>query len=626
MSRRHPFLAIGLHRPVYLWAGPGTVRMNRLKFMNAPVDEFVHHEAHEPAGAARMAVEAGFNWAYLTYDWGFPPEVAQEDWAAFRHAVQVYHAAGVRLFGYVQTSNCVYAGSYRQKEWYALDPRGRPFYYYTGRYMTCWSHPEWLDHLREMVRGVIEAGADGVFFDNPWHGAQPLAFGGAWLGAAGCYCPRCRAAFRQATGLDIPHSLRPETDEASRRYLRWRADRVTETLAMLAALARALKPDVLISVNDFDAVMRPSLLIHGIDLAALAGVQDVMMIENYGLPRLERDRNGTVSLINEALTLRTARPLVGSTLLTVNPYDKGIGFDGVYPPRRFRQAIAEAAACGAAMVVKGTEYVEQGVFTLLTAERFAPQRAAIGALNRWLAGQADLYQGRENGAPVGLLYPGESLWQNWHRWAGLYFGVGQTLLAAGVPWRAVTAPEDLTGLRVLFGFDRLLPAEEAPAGLHQVMVTDLPGWSPPRPSVLARWRWAHALASTVVGGLYRAYFRRRWARRLGDRLGLVHFFLQSPYFRLPPEPARRALLAALGDRPYPRVAAQCPVLVEVWRKGPEWQVHLVNYGDGPQSVRVEFGQPVVGRTLSPDVPTATWSGADCALTVDVYAVLLYRER
>lgn len=40
---------IGVHRPVYSWGGPGTVRMNRLKFM----------------GARRMAEEAVFSWGYL---------------------------------------------------------------------------------------------------------------------------------------------------------------------------------------------------------------------------------------------------------------------------------------------------------------------------------------------------------------------------------------------------------------------------------------------------------------------------------------------------------------------------------------------------------------------------------
>ena len=34
--------AVGRHRPVYFWAGPATVRMNRLKFMDAPVNEAIN--------------------------------------------------------------------------------------------------------------------------------------------------------------------------------------------------------------------------------------------------------------------------------------------------------------------------------------------------------------------------------------------------------------------------------------------------------------------------------------------------------------------------------------------------------------------------------------------------------
>jgi hypothetical protein len=615
MTEQTSQFAVGRHRPVYLWAGPGTIRMNRLKFMGAPVDEAVHHEAHTPVGARRMVEEAGFNWIYLTYNWGFPPEVEEEDWQAFRDAVAVYQRAGAQVFGYVQTSNYVYDGSFIERDWAAQDPRGRPFYYYTGRYMTCWRHPEWRAHLREIVRGIVAAGSDGVFFDNPWHGAQPLHFGGAWMGPAGCYCPNCRAAFQQATGLEIPTSLTPATDEVSRRYLRWRVRHVTETLAELADFARSLNQEVVISANDFDAVMRPSTLAYGIDLTALAGVQDVMMIEDFGLPRWEAE--GAL-LVNNALTLRTARALIGDTPLTTDPYDQGIGFDGVYPPRRFRQGIAEAAACGVPMVVKGTEFVEDDAFTLLTAERFAPQRVAIGKIHRWLVDHAERYRGRENAARVGLLHPGEALWAEWDRWAPLFFGVGQALLAAGVPWRVVAAEDEVTGLDVLFCFNRM-PSTD---GIRSISVPDLPGWAPPAPSFLARNGLARRVVAGVVGGLYRAYFRHRWARDLGDRLGLAHFFLQSPYFRLPPEAARRAVLDALGEPPGPTVAADAPVLVEVWRRGRERQVHLVNYAPQPQRVAVRFGEPVAGEVISPDGPGIEFEGASVELTLDVYAMVV----
>jgi hypothetical protein len=612
---------------MYLWAGPGTIRMNRLKFMNAPVDELVHHEAYQAEGARRVVVETGCNWVYLTYNWGFPPEIEREDWETFRRAVEVFHAHGAQVFGYIQTSNYVYNGSFQQKDWYVRDRRGHPFYYYTGRYMACWLHPEWRNHLRTMVQEVITAGADGVFFDNPWYGAQPLYFGNTWLGSAGCFCERCRVAFRRATGLDIPVELDWRRDE-TRVYLRWRSDIVTSTLAEMAQFARALKPDVVVSVNDFDAVMRPSLIAFGIDMAALAQVQDIMMIEDYGLPRWESGRNnGSSWLVNTALTLRTARALVGTTPISTLPYDRGIGFDTVYNPRRFQQAIAEAAACGTVAVIKGTEFVEtDGTFTLLTAAAYAPQREAIGRYHRWLETHANLYDAEhwENAAPIGILHPGDELVWRWTELASRYFGVAQTLTAAALPWRVVRTVAEGKDLAVLLDIG-LAATEPSPPHPGRVTVASLPFWGDKKPPLLQRWPWGRRWTGGVLESLYRAYFERRWTRRLIDHMGLVHFFFQSPYFRLPPSPARAQLLEALGPIPGPRVHAEAPVLVELWRRRQDGQtaLHLVNYAATPQTVAVTLTQPGHVRLLSPDSSEshAGWTDS-LVIPLDVYTVLL----
>jgi hypothetical protein len=95
---------------------------------------------------------------------------------------------------------------------------------------------------------------------------------------------------------------------------------------------------------------------------------------------------------------------------------------------------------------------------------------------------------------------------------------------------------------------------------------------------------------------------------------------------LPPVPAQEALLEALGERPYPRVRSGIPVLVEAWRRGEGWQLHLVNYGSKPQPVTVEFGQPVRGTILSADEPAdAVFEGLSVEIELDVYTVLDYKE-
>jgi len=611
--------SIGKHRPVYLWAGPGTVRMNRLKFMGAPNDEFVHTEAHTEVGAHRMASDAGFNWAYLMYDWGFPPEVERSDWEDFIQVVPIYQSHGIQVFGYIQTSNCVYDGSYKEMEWYAQDPKGRYIHYYTGRYMTCWLHPGWHSHLQDMIRGVIDAGADGIFFDNPWMGIQPLHFGGTWSGPGGCYCPRCRTSFHQAAGLEIPTQITPSSSEASCRYLAWRADVVTGTMGALAQYAKSLRSDILISANDYDTIMHPTYISHGIDLPGLASVQDVVMIEDFALPRCTKNE-----LVNNAITIRTALGLIGDKPLTTDPYDKGIGFDSVYPPRRIQQGIAEAAACGTAMVVKGTEYVDQnGVFTLLTAAAFSAQRDAIKVLHDWLSDHENIYKDRKNSARVGLIYPKILFKTNWDQIAELYFGICQTLTYNGIPWRVVTDHQSLDSLEYIFYFEGDAPKA---TGAKATNVTNLENWSLPSQPVMLEKQIIKKTMSSVLSWYYRAYFDYRWTRWITDKLGITRWFLGSPHFKYPRNKKQESVLDVFRHVPCPKVAwTEFPVLIEVWHRNGEAQVHLVNYGNKPQKVTVLFERLASGKINAPGKKVVNFEGEQVELELDVYAVLRYER-
>ena len=605
------------------------MRMNRLKFMHAPVDEAVHIAAHASAGAAAVVKEAACNWAYLMYDWGFPPEVEREDWASFIQAVQVYHAFGARVFAYIQTSNCVFSGSFAHKEWYAEDPGGKKIHYYTGRYMTCWESPEWVEHLGGLVSRALESGADGIFFDNPWHAARPEFFFGAWLGPAGCFCPRCRARYRADTGAEIPKEIDAESD-AGNQYLAWRAGRVTTRLAELAALARGIKPDVVISANDFDAVMRPSFITYGIDLAALAKVQDVMMIEDYGLPKwTDRPRP---RLANNAVTLRTARALCPDVPLSVDPYDRGIGFDHVFPARRYLQSVAEASACQASAVIKATEFIDSiGRFTLLTDVAYTGIRTEIGRYHRWMSARSEILEpdgSSENLSPVGLLYPSR-LQRNWPRLARLFFGCGQTLLAAGIPWRVVMSGHSLQHLKTLLVFDLAdLHNMEIPEGLKTIEVSFLTGWKNEiLDSPLRRSKPLRRFIAWTIGTLYHAYFASKTTRSVMDRLGVMRLFTGSPYYYLPKAEPRAALLGALPSDLFPRVQSEAPVLVESWEHKGQKQIRLVNYASQPQAIKIIFSETVSVRHLSPDQLFDTHlSGQEISLDLDIYSILIIEKK
>lgn len=609
--------SVGKHRPVYLWAGPGTVRMNRLKFMRAQNDEVVHQETHTHVGAQRISEEAGFNWAYLMYDWGFPPETEFEDWEDFNKAVPIYQNHGIKVLGYIQTSNCVYDGSYKDKEWYAKDPKGRFIHYYTGRYMTCLLDQDWVHHLQEMIDGVIDANADGVFFDNPWFGIQPIHFGGTWAGPAGCYCPCCRSTFFEETGFSIPYSIHPETDPISRLFIEWRANRVTETICSLAEYTRSRKPDIVISVNNYDTIIHPTYISHGIDLPGLAQCQDVVMIENFSLPKYQ---DGL--FVNNAITIRTALAIVGKIPLTTNPYDKGIGFDDVYPPRRIQQGIVEAAACCTALVVKGTEFVDQtGTFTLLTADQYKHHRVAAGKIHRWLSENNHLYQERKNITKIGLVVPEDKFKTHWDQTATLFFRLCQTLTLNGFPWRVVRNGDPWSGLDIIFHFDKI---KNNHTTSKMIYVPDLPGWDFQKSPFLACHPFLRDATSQILSWFYRSYFDYVWTRKLMDTLHLPQWFLGSPHFKIPPLDAQKVVLQTLRGVSEVQVKnSNAPVLIEHWMNEDHKQVHLVNYGLTQQPITVRFPESVVGDLQSPTQDVIHFSTDKVSFDLDLYAILIY---
>lgn len=611
---------IGNYRPIYLWAGPGTIRMNRVKFMDQPVDEDAHHLAHDLDGAKRVVDELKCNWVHLTYNWGFPPEIETVDWDDFTRAAKNYHDLGAYVYAYIQSSNCVFTGSFREREWYAKDYVNRKVFYYSGRYMTCLLNPEWTAYLKDMVKGAIERGADGIFFDNLWFGDQAISLFNTWLGVPGCHCEICKQKFSQQHGIPIPSEI-VTNDERSNTYLHWRATQVTQLIADLVDYARELKPDIVISANDFDPITRPSYVVYGIDINGLANLKDVSMIENFALPHWAPAPKSR--LANNALTLRNARTLINKdTHLSVLSYDVGIGFDPIYPIRRYLQGIAEAAACGASMTIKGTEYFHDGKHTLLITDQFNSLREKIGDYHDWLVSNQELYQGRRNAAPIGLFFPGEILWFEWHARAQRYFAAGQALTMEGLPWRVVTDSHDVQDLAVMLNFESDLKTIDR-KHIQIIQTDDLPGWKIPPASFLSRHPRLRELIARSAHSLLRAYHGNLLARRLMDGLGLPKLITQTPLFNIPDHAVRMSLISKIQEDVFPKVMSPEPVLIDVWKRGDEMQVHLVNYNEAPQSIQVIFNRQINGYAKSPDLEDdVPFQGRIIDLIIDIYTVLI----
>lgn len=618
---------LGTYRPIYLWAGPGTIRMNKLKFMQVPVNENIHMESHGAVGADIIVNGMKQNWVHLTYSWGFPPEVEKEDWESFQQATKSYHAQNVDVFAYIQTSNCVFDGSNKHKKWYALDPQGRKFFYYTNRFMTCLQNREWIEFLQDRIKGAIDRGADGIFFDNLWYGTQPSGFGGSWLGSAGCYCELCGEKYRNIFGDSIPELIDP-SDPLVERYLNWRSEQLTDLFKNLARYARSLKQDVKISANDYDVVMRPSKLIYGIDFGSYADIQDLMMIEDFCLPNWEPGEK--TRFPNNAMTVRVARSQIPDQKhLSVLSYDVGIGFDDVYPSRRILQGMSEITALGASVTTKGTEYFDGFEMTLITSPKYKEQQKAIGDFNHWLHNHSELFINRKNISPVTLIHPGDILWKRWFQISPIFYGCMQTLTRAGIPWKVVSKTELTQYSKTVCTFtesDQILPGSKVENEL--INVPDLNGWQIKPKSYLSNHKIIHKITSYIIESLIRSYHSQPSSRKLMDRFGMAKMVTQTPLFFMPSQKQQGILLDSITESIFPRIICAEPVLNEIWQTSTgQNQIHLVNYSKTPQTIKLIFEKESSGEIIhlfntQCDSFEAT---SEISIPLDIYSIILMND-
>jgi hypothetical protein len=608
-------------RSVYLWAGRATVDLQHVKLPDLPVDVEAHEAAHTEASAQTLAA-AGLNVVFLSMNWGFPPELERGHWDDFSRAADVYRRAGFHVLGYVQASNCVYAGSYRSRDWYARDPEGRPVPYYHGRRMTCLNHPEWQAEVRQHARRVLDLGGDGIFFDNIWMGATAWVLGGRLGGFAGCACSHCVAAFAADGGTRIPLRLDGGADAA--RYLDWRAGVVARRLSEWAAAVRERRPGAWVLANNCDVMLRDSAGLLGVDPARVARPQDALLVENVAMARHKPEKG---RLIANALPLKALQALVPDRRVLALTYEHGIGIDGRPSGLRLRRALAEAAAVGAAPVLKGSEFLDaRGRLTVLTAPDFTPMRDAAGAFLRWLGEHDFLYRDAEPAPAAGIYLDAEGLRTRWADVVPATFAVALALLRSGVPFTFFT-PEGLRASSrdtppVLVPPGVTPPS--VPAGLRLVVLPPGIPDIPAAPSPFLQSAFARALADRPLRALARHYFGSARVRRAFDRAGLTARFLESPLFTLPRRSAE--VLEALGPSPAPMVVSDRPVLAESWRsRDGVLRLHLVNYDDAVSRVSVP-GQPAPTAVYSPDGPVDVDSEHGLHVHVQTYAVLEWTSR
>jgi hypothetical protein len=336
------------------WADPPPeLRLGRADHAFDHLGAFGEQAATAVASGATVIYATGFG--SMGYS-GWPP--ANEAAVALKH-IRAYNrdarAHGVELIlGYVCATSIRQLDSFDKNwpddfrrtlntppaEWRQCGRDGQPLAsWYGGDYSpACMNNPDWRAYEKFVVRQQLEAGHDGIFFDNPT------------VHAEGCYCPHCMEKF----AAFVKQDKRPRTDDrlamlrrlAADRpqdFLRFRATTARDFLADMRAYARTINPNALVACNNSlnsPQVFYSQCRTYGYNIQEMSRALDLVVVEDMATqPRVADGRfieYGSVYKLLRAISHE--KPLVAVTLA-----------EGDYhtPPHLVRLAMAEAAGHGA---------------------------------------------------------------------------------------------------------------------------------------------------------------------------------------------------------------------------------------------------------------------------------------
>ena len=135
----------------------------------------------------RFLREAGINMIWVTFSNGFSIETERPHQEQVKRYIDECHRQGIHVMAYESIANMFWEDMYEQvpesKDWPHLGNDGKPAAYSAGdyakmgrvtRYMADLRKPEWRAYLRRRIDLALDAGADGVIYDNNQQADQML--------------------------------------------------------------------------------------------------------------------------------------------------------------------------------------------------------------------------------------------------------------------------------------------------------------------------------------------------------------------------------------------------------------------------------------------------------------------
>lgn len=223
---------------------------------------------------------AQVNWIWVTFSNGFSLWSELPHQVRLRDFISECQRHDVHVITYMSIANVfyedVFAREPRSKEWIAVNNVGQPIPYgsanYTGlasntRYLACLQHPEWGAYLKQGIGRAVEAGCEGIVWDNAV--------------IERCYCPRCEANFASWRG----RAGAPNDSMAWTTYYR---EMISALVPDLHSFAQELKPNLLMYVNanrGLYSLNRTGNAVSSEDGTELGLDADGTVVRNIGLLR-----------------------------------------------------------------------------------------------------------------------------------------------------------------------------------------------------------------------------------------------------------------------------------------------------------------------------------------------------
>ena len=275
-----------------------------------------HHWFDSEASTQRMQ-DLGLNMLHCRFYKGMGWNYESQDFPNVKRFVENCHKHNIRALAYIQFSTLYYETLLDEipdlAEWAALDENGKKRCYHDAsyRWTPCINAPGFEPYLKKMIRiALTEGGFDGVMFDNAF--APP------------CYCPRCKALFREylarvpeperrfglptTAHVEPPPPRRPAygeiQDPIEQQWVLFQCARMTALWHRLYAFTKSCKPTAVFSANICNIRRANMAGEAALDMSDLGDCFDLYVSQSGNAPGLD---NGCI--VNRVRELKLAKAL-----------------------------------------------------------------------------------------------------------------------------------------------------------------------------------------------------------------------------------------------------------------------------------------------------------------------------